>query len=113
MRCGLISLPNRSGSFSSLAGKQQGAILDEQGIWAQSAPMVASRDFQERSVHWLDESIESTSLMSHVAGDLRRMDGVTLQAICDRCPCLRFSSETVWRTCGREIAERQGDPSLG
>jgi hypothetical protein len=41
MRYSVISLLTRSAKFSRLAGKQQGAILDEQGIWLKAAPMVA------------------------------------------------------------------------
>jgi hypothetical protein len=38
MRCSVISLLSRSGNFCSLAGKQQGAIFDEQGIWFNALP---------------------------------------------------------------------------
>jgi hypothetical protein len=114
MRCSVISLLNRSGNFFGLAGKQQGVILDEQGIWAQNVPMVAINTlaiFQEHSVHWLDDSLESLPFMVYVAGGLRRSDRVCRRR--RQSPSLRFSSETVWRTYGREIAERQGEPSLG
>jgi hypothetical protein len=83
MRCSVISLLNRSGNFSSLAGKQQGVILDEQGIWAQSVPMVAINTlaiFQEhqfiglptRSNHcllWSTSRVVCGAVTGYVAGD--------------------------------------------
>jgi hypothetical protein len=53
------------------------------------------------------------TFMLQVAGDPAARGQVRRRRSVTDTPCLRFSSGTVWRSYGREIAERQGEPSLG